>query len=65
MNPALALTILKLVADGVPVALRIVDTLRNGRQPTQEELQELALYTSDDALTRAGIKIENGQVVKL
>jgi len=52
MNPALILTILKLVADEAPAIMKIIKDLREGKQPTEQDWQELetlGAYSSEDA----------------
>ena len=51
-----AAILLKLIAEGVPLALRLVEEARSGKLPTEAEwaeLRTLASYTSAEALAKA------------
>ncbi len=55
MNPATVLWVLKLVADGAPVVVKMVEDLRAGREPTEadwKEIEALGAYSSEEAKKR-------------
>jgi hypothetical protein len=52
MNPAIVVSILKLVVDEAPAVMRMIEDIRKGKEPTEADWKELELlgaYSSEDA----------------